>query len=64
MSPKCGEWKGKGYCGSGSYVDYMNFVCRKSCDKCGKDDGGDGGDCPEGFKKCPDGSCVHQHWNC
>ena len=62
MSPKCGEWKGKGYC-SQQYVDYMNFVCRKTCDKCGKDDGGDG-DCPEGFKKCPDGRCVHQHWNC
>merc|ERR1719223_993721 len=28
-----------------------------------KDDGGDG-DCQDGFKKCPDGSCVHEHWHC
>ena len=63
MSARCGEWKSKGYC-SQRYVDYMNFVCKKTCDKCGKDDGGDDGDCPEGFKKCPDGSCVHEHWTC
>ena len=31
----------------------------------GDNDGGDdNGDCQEGFKKCPDGSCVHQHWHC
>jgi len=29
------------------------------------DDGGDDdGDCQEGFKKCPDGRCVHEHWHC
>ena len=22
------------------------------------------GGCPSGFKKCPDGACVHEHWNC
>ncbi|XP_063686286.1 uncharacterized protein LOC134820032 [Bolinopsis microptera] len=37
----------------------------------GGDDGGDddnsggyGGDCHEGFRKCPDGSCKHEHWDC
>lgn len=30
-----------------------------------KDDGGDdGGACPSGYKKCSDGRCVHEHWNC
>jgi len=29
------------------------------------DDGGDdGGACQSGFKKCPDGRCVHEHWHC
>lgn len=62
---KCGEWKGKGYCTSGSFVSYMEFNCRQTCDKCsdGGDDDNDGG-CQKGFKKCPDGSCVHEHWDC
>jgi len=29
-----------------------------------KDDGDDDGECQEGFKKCPDGRCVHEHWHC
>jgi len=63
MSPKCGEWKGKGYCSGGRHVGFMKFVCRKTCDVC-NDDGDNNGDCQEGFKKCPDGSCVHEHWPC
>ncbi|XP_063684570.1 digestive cysteine proteinase 1-like [Bolinopsis microptera] len=64
---KCAEWKGKGYCDGGEFVNFMSRLCRKTCGKCDKDDGGDDdndGGCQEGFKKCPDGSCVHEHWNC
>ncbi|KAL5262145.1 hypothetical protein ACHWQZ_G007742 [Mnemiopsis leidyi] len=67
LGAKCEEWKGKGYCET-QYVTFMTRLCRKTCDKCHKDDGGDddnnNGDCQEGFKKCPDGSCVHEHWHC
>lgn len=65
-SPKCGEWKGKGYCTSG-YVSFMELNCRKTCDKCtddGGDDGGKDGCENSNFKKCPDGECVHIHWDC
>lgn len=68
LGEKCEEWKGKGYC-ERSYVDYMTRLCRKTCGKCfddndDNDDGDNNGDCQEGFKKCPDGSCVHEHWHC
>jgi len=63
-SSKCAGWKGKGYCTS-QYVDFMGLNCRKTCNKC-TDDGGDDNDgkCKQGFKECPDGSCVHEHWTC
>lgn len=63
---KCEEWKGKGYCEQ-EYVTFMTRLCRKTCGKCYKDDDKDDdnkGDCQTGFKKCPDGSCVHEHWHC
>lgn len=63
-SSKCAGWKGKGYC-TAQYVDFMELNCRKTCDKCA-DDGGDDNDgkCQTGFKECPDGTCVHEHWTC
>jgi len=61
-SPKCAEWKGKGYC-TQDYVSFMDLNCKKTCGNC-SDDGGDTDGCQAGFKKCPDGSCVHEHWNC
>ena len=38
---KCVEWKGKGYCDGGEFVNFMSRLCRKTCGKCDKDDGGD-----------------------
>merc|ERR1712113_96614 len=69
LGEKCEEWKGKGYC-EHSHVTYMTRLCRKTCGKCKDDDvkptkdDDDNGDCQEGFKKCPNGECVHEHWNC
>ena len=40
LGAKCEEWKGKGYCET-QYVTFMTRLCRKTCDKCHKDDGGD-----------------------
>merc|ERR1719342_1886253 len=64
VGTKCEEWKGKGYC-EHTYENYMSKLCRKSCGKCDDDvTPTKEGDCQEGFKKCPDGSCVHEHWHC
>ena len=41
IGAKCEEWKGKGYC-ENEYVTFMTRLCRKTCDKCYKED--DGGD--------------------
>ena len=57
LSPRCEEWKGKGYC-EREYVPYMKFVCKKTCDKCPKEK------CDEGYKRCPDNSCVKEAEKC
>jgi len=63
-SSKCAGWKAKGFC-TKDYVAFMDLNCKKSCGTCNDDGGDDDNDgCQSGFKKCPDGSCVHEHWNC
>merc|ERR1739848_224313 len=53
----CSKWKS--YCKSNGWVDYMKKYCAKTCNYC--DGGDDGGDCPSGTVRCPDGVCGHEH---
>jgi len=56
VNSDCSKWKS--YCKSNGWVDYMKKYCAKTCNYC---DGGDGGDCPSGTVRCPDGVCRHEH---
>merc|ERR1711973_984638 len=56
VNSDCAKWKN--YCKSNGWVDYMKKYCAKTCNYC---DGGDGGDCPSGTVRCPDGVCRHEH---
>merc|ERR1712039_432094 len=40
------------------YEWIVEDYCQKTCGNCGGDDGGD---CPSGTIKCPDGVCRHEH---
>jgi len=46
------------YC---QWNDIAEKYCRKTCNRCGDDDGDDGGECPSGTIRCPDGVCRHEH---
>jgi cathepsin K len=56
VNSDCAQWKN--YCASNGWVDYMKQYCAKTCNYC---EGGDGGDCPSGTVRCPDGVCRHEH---
>lgn len=58
VNSDCSKWLS--YCKSDGWVDYMKKYCAKTCNYC---DGGDddGGDCPSGTIRCPDGVCRHEH---
>merc|ERR1739848_525862 len=57
VNSDCSKWKS--YCKSNGWVDYMKKYCAKTCNYC--DGGDDGGDCPSGTVRCPDGVGRHEH---